>query len=82
MSMARYLLHHRHEERQCGVAYAAFKGEASPLRRRPAVASCRSGGHEMWWVVEAGSPADALAQLPHFLATRATATPITEVQIP
>jgi hypothetical protein len=36
----------------------------------------------MWWVVEAGSPADALAQLPHFLATRATATPITEVQIP
>jgi hypothetical protein len=36
----------------------------------------------MWWVVEAGSAEEALAQLPHFLAIRATATPITEVQIP
>ena len=80
--MARYLLHHRHEERQCGVAYAAFKGESTPLRRRPAVASCLSGGHEMWWLVEAGSSDEALAQLPHFLAARATAIPITEVQIP
>ena len=80
--MLRYLLHHHHEADQCGVAYAAFKGETSPLRHKPAVASCVAGGHEMWWVVEAGSPAEALAQLPHFLATRATATPITEVQIP
>jgi hypothetical protein len=82
MIMASYLLHHRHDERQCGVAYAAFKGETTPLRRRPAFASCLSGGHEMWWFVDAGSPDEALAQLPHFLATRATATRITEVQIP
>jgi hypothetical protein len=47
-----------------------------------AVASCLAGGHEMWWVVGAGSPDDALAQLPHFVATRSTAAPITEVQIP
>jgi hypothetical protein len=80
--MLRYLLHHCHEAGQCGVAYAAFKGEPTPLRHGTAVASCLAGGHEMWWVVEAGSPAEALAQLPHFLATRATATPITEVQIP
>jgi hypothetical protein len=80
--MTRFLLHHRHDERQCGVAYAAFKGETTPLRRRPVVASCLSGGHEMWWLVEAGSTDEALAQLPHFLATRATATPITEVHIP
>ena len=80
--MARFLLHHRHDERQCGVAYAAFKGERTPLRRRRAVTSCRSGGHEMWWLVEARSSDEALAQLPHFLATRATATPITEVRIP
>ena len=80
--MARYLLHHRHEARHCGVAYAAFKGHPGPLRRSRAVASCRSGGHEIWWVVEAASPEDALAQLPHFLAIRAAATPITKVQIP
>jgi hypothetical protein len=80
--MVSYLLHHRHDAGQCGVAYAAFKGEASPLRHKPAVSSCLAGDHEMWWVVEAGSAEEALAQLPHFLATRATATPITEVQIP
>ncbi len=80
--MARYLLHHRHEPRRCGVAYAAFKGHASPLRRTTTVASCRSGGHEIWWLVEADSPEDALGQLPHFLATRTAATQVTEVQIP
>jgi hypothetical protein len=80
--MDRYLLHHRHEAGQCGVAYAAFKGEASPLRHGTAMASCLAGGHEMWWFVEAGSSDEALAQLPHFLATRAVAIPITEVQIP
>ena len=80
--MARYLLHHCHEPRHCGVAYAAFKGHPTPLRRKRAVASCRSGGHEIWWLVEADSPEDALAHLPHFLATRTAVTSITEVQIP
>jgi hypothetical protein len=80
--MIRYLLHHSHEADRCGVAYAAFKGESSPLRHGTAVASCLAGGHEMWWVVDAGSADEALAQLPHVLATRSTATPITEVQIP
>ena len=80
--MPRFLLHHRHEPQECGVAYASFKGEATPLRRRATVASCLSGGHEIWWLVEADSPEDALAQLPHFLATRTGVTSITEVQIP
>ncbi len=80
--MARYLLHHRHEPRQCGVAYAAFKGHSSPLRRASTFASCLAGGHDIWWLVDAASPEEAVAQLPHFLATRTTATPITEVQIP
>ncbi len=80
--MARYLLHHRHEPRQCGVAYAAFKGHVSPLRRASTFASCLAGGHDIWWLVDAPSAEDAVAQLPHFLATRTTATPITEVQIP
>jgi hypothetical protein len=80
--MPRYLLHHRHEASKCGVAFAAFKGDPSPLRRKPALASCISGGHEVWWIVEAGSPADAIGQLPHYVAVRSTATPINEVQIP
>ena len=80
--MARFLVHHRHEPRDCGVAFASFKGEATPLRHRATFASCLSGGHEVWWLVDAGSARDALAQLPHYIATRSTVTPISEVQIP
>jgi hypothetical protein len=80
--MARYLLHHRHQPHECGIAFASFKGDPSPLRHTATVASCLTGGHEIWWLVEADSTHDALAQLPHYVATRSTATPITEVQIP
>jgi hypothetical protein len=82
MSMARYLLHHRHDPDECGVAFAAFKGHASPLRHGATVASCLSGGHEIWWMVDAADPGDALAQLPFFVAERSTVTEIREVQIP
>jgi hypothetical protein len=81
-SMRRYLLHHRHEPEECGVAFAAFKGHAGPLRHTAAVASCRSGGHEVWWLVDAAGPAQALAQLPFFVAQRSTATEIREVRTP
>ena len=40
MSVATFLLHHRHQPRECGVAYASFKGHPSPLRRSDAVSSC------------------------------------------
>jgi hypothetical protein len=53
--MPRYLLQHRHEPRECGVVFASFKGHGSPLRHRATVASCRSGGHAIWWNVEAAS---------------------------
>jgi hypothetical protein len=33
-----FLIHHRHEPRDCGVVFAAFKGHDSPLRRRPTLA--------------------------------------------
>jgi hypothetical protein len=48
VSVARYLLHHRHDPDECGVAFAAFKGHASPLRHVPTVASCLSGDHAIW----------------------------------
>jgi hypothetical protein len=80
--MPRYLVHHRHEPHQCGIAFAAFKGHESPLRHRAALASCASGGHAIWWAVEATSEDDALRQLPFFVARRATVTRVTEVVIP
>jgi hypothetical protein len=82
MSLASFLLHHRHAPSKCGVAFAAFKGHQSPLRRAATFASCAAGGHEIWWVVEAGSPEEALELLPHYVAQRATAVTIGEVQIP
>jgi hypothetical protein len=82
MSMSSFLLHHRHDPDKCGVAFAAFKGHASPLRHAETFSSCAAGGHEIWWVVEADGPDDALELLPHYVAQRSTAVPIRKVQIP
>jgi hypothetical protein len=80
--MPRFLVQHRHEPHQCGIAFAAFKGHESPLRHRAALASCLAGGHEIWWTVEASSEQDALRQLPFFIAERSTATRVANVVIP
>ena len=80
--MPSYLLQHQHEALECGVVFAAFKGHESPLRHRATLASCSSGGHAIWWTVEAPSAAEALAFLPFFVAERTTATSVTEVDIP
>ena len=80
--MARYLLEHRHEPRECGVVFASFKGHKSPLRHRPTLASCRSGGHAIWWTVEAESEANALRLLPYYVAERTTVARVSEVEIP
>ena len=80
--MPSYLLQHRHEARECGVVFASFKGHESPLRHRATVASCRSGGHAIWWTVEAASEEEALRLLPGYVAERTTAVRVTEVEIP
>jgi hypothetical protein len=80
--MTRYLLHHSHEPSECGVVFASFKGHGSPLRHQATLASCRSGGHAIWWTVEAATEQDALALLPAYVADRTTATRVNEVQIP
>ena len=80
--MASYLLEHRHEVRECRVVFAAFKGHESPLRRQVTLASCRSGGHAIWWTVEAGSESEALALLPFYVAERTKATRVSKVEIP
>jgi hypothetical protein len=80
--MPRFLVHHRHEPHQCGIAFAAFKGHDGPLRHRAALASCPTGGHAIWWALEADSEDDALRQLPFYVAQRSTVAQVTEVEIP
>ena len=80
--MPRYLLHHRHEPHECGVVFASFKGHESPLRHQAALASCRSGGHAIWWTVDAATEEDALRLLPVYIAERTTVARVSEVDIP
>ncbi len=62
--------------------FASFKGHQSPLRHRPTLATCRSGGHEIWWTVEAATEEEALGLLPFYVAERTDATSVSEVEIP
>jgi hypothetical protein len=80
--MSRYLLEHHHAPQECGVVFASFKGSDSPLRHRATLASCRTGGHAIWWTVGADSELDAVALLPFFVAERTTVTPVEDVPIP
>ena len=80
--MSRYVLHHRHESHECGVVFSSFKGHGSPLRGHAALASCRTGGHAIWWTVEAESEQEALELLPFYVAERTTAAHVSEVEIP
>jgi hypothetical protein len=80
--MSRFLLEHHHKPQECGVVFAAFKGLESPLRRRPTLASCRSGGHAIWWTVDADTEEEALGLLPYYVAERTTASRVSEVEIP
>jgi hypothetical protein len=78
----RFVLHHCDEAHECGVVFASFKGDNSPLRRQPTLASCRSGGHAIWWTVDAASEAEAVALLPAYVAERTTAARVSAVEIP
>ena len=77
-----YLIHHSHDPRECGPAYAAWRGFASVLRRRSTVSTCLLGGHAIWWAVEAPDAGTALALLPRYVADRTTVTEIRPVTIP
>ena len=80
--MSAYLLQHRHEPQECGVVFVSFKGHESPLRHRPTLATCRSGGHAIWWTVDAESEEAALRLLPSYVAERTTVARVSEVDIP
>jgi hypothetical protein len=59
-----------------------LQGTPEPTPPPDPLASCRSGGHAIWWTVEAGSEDDALALLPSYVAARTTAERVSEVEIP
>jgi hypothetical protein len=77
-----FLLHHQHQPDECDVAFAAWHGFLSPLRRNVAPSTCLTGGHDVWWRVEAADPGEALALLPRFVAERTQSIHVREVQIP
>ena len=57
-------------------------GFQSPLRHRPAASTCLTGGHAVWWRVQADDAAAALAQLPLFVARRTVPIEVRDVEIP
>ena len=80
--MPHFLIHHRHEARECAAAFASWNGFASPLRHETTIASCLTGGHEIWWEVSAPGEGEALAQLPRYVAERSQAIPVSAVRVP
>ena len=77
-----FALFHEHQPAECAIAFAAWKGFASPLRHSRPLGSCASGGHRVWWIVEAADRPAALAQLPPYVAERTVADEVREVPIP
>jgi len=77
-----FLLHHTHQPHECAAAFAAWHGFDSPLRHGLVPSTCLTGGHGLWWEVEAASAHEALALLPRFVAERTTPEQVREVQIP
>ena len=80
--MAHFVLTHSHEPEECTIAIAAWKGFASPLRHGRPLGSCTTGGHRVWWIVQADSEAEALSLLPHYIAQRTVAERVSEVPLP
>ncbi len=80
--MAVFILAHRHTPDECPVVFAAWTGFTSPLRGQSAWASCLTGGHCLWWTVEAAGEAGALALLPDYVARRTDAILVRSVTIP
>jgi hypothetical protein len=77
-----FVLTHTHRPEECAIAIAAWKGFSSPLRHSRPLGSCASGGHRVWWTVEASDGAAALAQLPPYVAERTAAEEVRDVPIP
>jgi hypothetical protein len=80
--MASFRIAHRHEPEECAVVYAAWKGFDSPLRGHTTTSTCRWGDHQIWWDLETVDQDEAMSYLPRYVADRAVALRIGEVDIP
>lgn len=80
--MPMFLLCHTHRPEECGTSIAAWKAFASPLRHGRPLGSCATGGHNIWWTVEAADHDAALALLPPYVAARTVAEAVREVPLP
>jgi hypothetical protein len=81
-AMASFMLHHRHAPEECPSAYAVWKGFESPLRGLQATSTCRFGGHEIWWEVDAADETNAMGLLPDYVGERTIAIRINREDIP
>lgn len=79
--MATFILAHAHDEAECRVVYAAWRGYDSPLRGLGAMASCATGDHRIYWTVDAAGASEALQQIPPYLALRTHASEVRRVPI-
>jgi hypothetical protein len=80
--MPLFLLNHQHQPHECAAAFAAWQGFQSPLRHSLVPSTCLTGGHGLWWQVQADDRAAALALLPRYVATRTTVLQVKEIEIP
>ena len=81
-AVPQFLLVHGHTADECAVAFAAWTGFASPLRGQSTWGSCLTGGHRLWWTVQADDAAAALAYLPAYVARRTEVVRVDAVAIP
>ena len=80
--MPTFVLSHQHRPDECRISIAAWKGVSSPLRGGEPMGSCATGGHRIWWKVQAQDAESALAQLPPYVAARTIVDEVREVPIP
>jgi hypothetical protein len=80
--MVLHPLHHRHQPSECGIVFASFKGNQSPLCHTATLAPCPSGGYEIRWTVQAEAAADSVRLLPFYIAQRTTITRVSDIEIP
>lgn len=79
---ARFLLRHSHQPHECAATFAAWRGHPGPLRECAPLSTCRFGGHELIWELNAADEQEALAQLPRYVAERSRAERIDRVTLP
>ena len=64
------------------MSFAAWNGFVSPLRHTSAMGSCLTGGHYVWWTVDAPDARTALTLLPPYVAERTEPIEARPVGIP